>query len=189
VSGSSTLTKSAQIILTAAVGLAGTSVQAYEPIRFIPAENPKPVISIAHGLFEIATDQWEPSLDIIVPAIDFSRSDSRWYRYVSKRLRELGAGEYDFTGFQIPTTEVVELARGVANNLFRPQTPTPSIVPSEDGDILYIWHKAGWDLEIDVGLGGTTVWAHDRSAGREWYGSLEELRVGVANLLDFLAWR
>jgi hypothetical protein len=151
-------------------------------------EQAKPAPSASQRLFEIATDLDEPGPDVIVPAIDFSRSDSRWYRYVSKRLRELQAGKYDFTGFQVPTAAVVELARDVANSLFRPQTPTPSVVPSEDGDILYIWHKAGWDLEIGVGPEGTAVWAHDRSAGREWYGSLEELRVGVASLLDFLAW-
>jgi hypothetical protein len=188
VTSGSTLTKSANIFLTAALGFTGTSAILHEPINITSTEQVGPGYSVTQGLFVTATDLSETYSGIVLPVIDFSRSDSRWYRYVSKRLRELQAGEYDFTGFQVPTAEVVELARDVAATLFKPETPTPSVVPSEDGDVLYIWHKAGWDLELDVGLEGVTVWAHDRSAGREWYGSLEELRAGVAGLLGFLAW-
>jgi hypothetical protein len=190
VTSGSTLTRSAQVILTTALGLAGTSVVAFEPPNIVPHEQWSwPASSITQGLFSTTTDLSQPAPDIIVPVIDFSRSDSRWYGYVSNRLRELLAGKYDFTGFQVPSAEVIDLAREVATSLFRSDTPTPSVVPSEDGDVLYIWHKAGWDLEINVGPEGAAVWAYDRSAGKEWYGSLDELRPGVVSLLDFLAWR
>jgi hypothetical protein len=186
VTGNPMLTRSGEIIFTVALGLTATSgVQAIEPYT---AQVAAPVPSQVQGPFATATDVRASAKDFAAYDVDFSRSDSRWYRYVSKRLRELGNGEHDFTGFQVPTAAVVDYARVVASRVFKPEIPTPSVVPSEDGSVLFIWHKSGWDLEIDVGGEGAAVWARDRYAGREWYGSLEELQEMVVSLLGFLAW-
>ncbi len=184
----STLTRSAEIVLTVAIGVSGTNAQTHEPVDIFPVKVAVSAPNISPGLFVAATDIAERQPETIKAAFNFSRTSSRWYRYVTKRLRELQDGEYDFTDLQVPTSQVVQRARDVANNLFRPETPTPSVVPSGEGDVLYIWHKAGWDLEIDVGPEGTAVWARDRHAGRELYGSLEEQQAWVSSLLDFLAW-
>jgi hypothetical protein len=113
----------------------------------------------------------------------------RWSRYVVQRLGEAGNGVFDFTGLLVPSRTVVERAWSVAQNYFRIDTPTPSVVPSEDGDICFVWHKAGWDLRIDVGPEETVVWAHHRGTGRQWFGSLEERRMQLARLLDVIGRR
>ena len=184
----STLTRSAEIILTVAIGVGGTNLQTREPVDIFPTRVEASAPIIYPGLFGAATDISEHPPEEIKAVFDMSRTSSRWYRYVTQRLRELEAGKYDFTDLQVPTSQVVQRARDVANSLFKPETPTPSVVPSGDGDVLYIWHKAGWDLEIDVGPEGAAVWARDRSAGRELYGSLEEQQAWVSSLLDFLGW-
>lgn len=111
----------------------------------------------------------------------------RWSQYVTQRLIELQAGAFDFTGLRVPTAPVVNAAWAIAVGSFRPDTPTPSVLPSEDGDILFVWHKAGWDVELDVGAEGTEVWAYDRQSGREFSGSFEEHRAEFAEVLNTLA--
>lgn len=185
----STLTRSAYLVASAAIGLAGTSVQPYEVANLIPGIHSTLSRPIIDSMLIPATDIEQADIHQLVPEVDLGRTDSRWYRYVSVRLRELREGKYDFTGFKVPASDVVEHARQVATTLFRPHTPTPSVVPSEDGDVLYIWHKAGWDIEIGVGAEGATVWIQERSTGREWYGSLDGLWQGVSSVLDYLAWR
>jgi hypothetical protein len=189
VSNASALTRQAEVVLTVALGLAGTSSQAFEPPEVFPPVVARSVTNPSPELFITSSDLSGTRPDQSAIWIDFTRSDSRWYGYVSRRLRELRDGKYDFTGFEIPSSEVIEQARFVAMSLFRPDTPTPSVVPSEEGDVLYVWHKSGWDLEIDVGPEATVVWAHERNTGGEWYGALENLRAEVVNLLDYLAWR
>lgn len=183
----STLTLPADVIRTAPSGVAATDTRAAEAVSVIETPTVRPPLSV-RNLLGSATGALLVYSGSELYALDFNRSDSRWYRYVSQRLRELQHGEYDFTGFEIPAWEVIERARFLANSLFEPGHPTPSVVPSEEGDVLYIWHKAGWDLEIDVGLEEITIWAHNRRNGSEWYGALEELRAFVVELLDFLAW-
>src|SRR5260370_12404857 len=98
----------------------------------------------------------------------------RWQRYVSRRLAALRLGAFDFTGLQIPTPWIVDRASIVAKAYLHPDTPPPSVVPTKDGDILFIWRKAGWDLQIEIGSEGTTAWAYHRGSGAEWSGSLDE---------------
>ncbi len=188
VTAGSNLTVPAEIILTVALGLAVTGTSTHEAVDIAPTAVVSQPSTHARGLLTTATDSRLTPFDANLSAIRANRSDSRWHRYVSRRLIELRNGEHDFTGFQVPSAEVIERARFLANSIFEPEHPTPSVVPSEEGDVLYIWHKAGWDLEIDVGLEEISVWVHNRRTGKEWYGSLEELRAPVAELLDSLAW-
>jgi hypothetical protein len=111
------------------------------------------------------------------------KSGSRWHDYVSRRLAQLRCGEGDFTGLQQPTAGVIDRAQNVAAELFQAQTATPSVVPSEDGEVLFVWRRAGWDLEIAVGADDVTVWAYERSSGDVWSGSLIELRHRLVALL------
>lgn len=111
----------------------------------------------------------------------------RWSEYVTRRLTELRVGAFDFTGLRIPAGPVINAAWAIAIGSFHHDTPTPSVLPSEDGDILFVWHKAGWDIEIEVGTEGTAVWAHDRRSGREFSGSFEEHRADFVEVLRTLA--
>ncbi|SRR6266700_4951489 len=112
---------------------------------------------------------------------------SRWNNYVVQRLEELRAGMYDFTGLKVPSEDVIDRAWTVAVNLFRPDTPTPSVVPSEEGDVVFIWRKAFWDLEIDISSGESMVWAHNRRTGEMWSGLLSERQARASELLASLA--
>jgi hypothetical protein len=107
----------------------------------------------------------------------------RWQRYVSRRLAALRLGAFDFTGLQIPTPWIVDRASIVAKAYLHPDTPPPSVVPTKDGDILFIWRKAGWDLQIEIGSEGTTAWAYHRGSGAEWSGSLEERQAELSQVL------
>jgi hypothetical protein len=114
------------------------------------------------------------------------QSTSRWRDYVSLRLSRLRRGDGDFTGLTQPTEEIVRRARNVTS-LFKANTPTPSVVPSEDGDILFIWQKAGWELEIEVGSEEVSAWLHERSSGAISSGSLAELWPSISSILARLA--
>lgn len=73
----------------------------------------------------------------------------RWYAYVMRRLDEIGRGEGDFTGLKVPAPAVVERARQEALT-WPPDRPTPSVVPTEDGGVLFAWHKDGHSTLIEV---------------------------------------
>lgn len=107
----------------------------------------------------------------------------RWQRYIRDRLAALRAGAFDFTDLQIPAPWVVDRASRVAQAYLQSDTPPPSVVPTRDGDILFIWRKAGWDLQIEIGSEGTTAWAYHRGSGTEWSGSLEERQAELSRLL------
>jgi hypothetical protein len=144
-----------------------------------------PVFQSSAG-YGVATNNIIGQDPALFPPVDLLRSDSRWRRYVDRRLSQLERGEGDFTGLQRPINAVVERARVISNTLFRADTPTPSVVPSEDGNIQFIWHKAGWELEIEVASEEVNVWARCGASGAVFYGSLGELQEWVMGLLELL---
>jgi hypothetical protein len=112
---------------------------------------------------------------------------SRQGPYVARRLGELERGEGDYTGLKRPSAATVARAREVAVRTFRDSTPAPSVVPDEDGNVLFIWHRNGIEAEIAAGEDCVSVWAHHRDTEAEWWGSLEEhLGCCVRRLLDVL---
>jgi hypothetical protein len=113
---------------------------------------------------------------------------SRWDAYVTRRLDELERGEGDFTDLKRPSAAAVTHARQVAAQVFRDTTPTPSVVPDEDGNVLFVWHKSGIDAEIWVWEEDSAgVWVHDRGTGEMWSGSLADHQgCCVRRLLDAL---
>ena len=111
---------------------------------------------------------------------------SRWHAYVVQRFTELESGMFDFTDLRIPPPSAIERAKSIATDTFRPDTPTPSVVPSEDGSVLFVWHKAGWDVELEVSESTASVWAHHREDSSTWHGSLSECSAEFDQLLrDF----
>jgi hypothetical protein len=90
---------------------------------------------------------------------------SRWGAYVTQRLDELERGEGDYTDLKRPSAATVAHARKVAAETFRDSTPTPSVVPTADGGIDFVWHKNGYDVEWCITEGEAEFWAHCRATG------------------------
>ena len=109
---------------------------------------------------------------------DEQRADeaSRWAAYVEQRLGELERGEGDYTGLRRPSAAAVTHARAVAAGLFRSTTPTPSVVPDEEGAVAFVWHKNRMDVEILVDEMAASIWVHDRDSGQEWCSPVTEHR-------------
>lgn len=124
---------------------------------------------------------------VAFPTNATSVTTSRWAGYVSRRIGELARREYDFTGLTPPSQANLEEAWHLANYLFRFDTATPSVVPSEDGSVVFVWHKAGWDVEIEVAQGERFVWARERSSGTGFSGPLQEHYENLSKLLVSLS--
>jgi hypothetical protein len=144
--------------------------------------------------FAIATDNLIAKIDdqLSSRAEAFNIKIARWNRHVVQRLEELRIGAFDFTGLQVPPENVVDRAWIIASSYFHSDTPPPSVLPSDEGEVLFIWHKSGWDIQINVGSEETVVWAYDRSTGTELSGSLaSQLKEfsGLLNILGSDLWR
>ena len=98
-------------------------------------------------------------------------SETRWGAYVEQRLGELERGEGDYTGLRRPSAATVAHARKAAAETFRDTTPAPSVVPTDDGGIDFVWHKNGYDVEW-------CVTEAERSSGRGT-GDREDVRRAV----------
>jgi hypothetical protein len=100
---------------------------------------------------------------------------TRWGAYVEQRLGELERGEGDYTDLRQPSAVTVDNARRVAARVFRDTTPTPSVVPTAEGGIDFVWRKNGYDVELTVTEAGAEFWARERSSGRQWDAPLPEV--------------
>jgi hypothetical protein len=111
----------------------------------------------------------------------------RWLRYVIGRLRELQR-LVDEPDDEVPTPypEALERALPELVRFMQVDTPTPSVVPTYNGNVQFVWHKGGWDVEVEVGSKETLVWAQRRGGDASWDGSLDdhvgELRALMAEL-------
>ncbi len=101
---------------------------------------------------------------------------TRWGAYVEQRLGELERGEGDYTELKQPSVATLARARQVAAETLRDTTPTPSVVPDEEGSVLFVWHKNGVDAEITVTEDEASVWVHHRETGAMWSSPLSEHR-------------
>lgn len=102
---------------------------------------------------------------------------TRWGAYVEQRIDDLrcGKGREDWEG-QWPSPAAVTAAWDLACEVFRESTPTPSVVPSEDGAVLFVWRKNGMDAELEVSETGADLWVHDRVAEDLWSSPVAECR-------------
>jgi hypothetical protein len=102
--------------------------------------------------------------------------------YVRERMAQM----YQRSAFELqpyPQPWLISAALGRAWSLVSPGVPTPSVVPSEDGNVSLIWHKGGWDIEVEFGEFGTDVWAVHRAGDQTWHGALEERSDELQELL------
>jgi hypothetical protein len=182
-----------QTVATAALAgaaiLGGTNLQAQGPVDAFKLQYTNEYRSGTNDI--LATLTGAISIPIGTQSIsDLVKleSDSRWHKYVYGRIQELLNGEDDFSELPQPTSFVIDRAWQVATRVLHSDTPTPSVVPSDDGNVVLVWHKARWDLEIEIGPEEVTVWAHSRNTGEMFSGTLDEHLDRVSGLLDFLAW-
>jgi len=131
-------------------------------------------------------DAWAARADVIDTAQRLSTrgpaETAAWRGYVLGRLGQMlieGEGRDAY-----PDASVIGRAWAEISPLFGPRTPTPSVVPSDDNGIAFVWHKKGWDVEIEVNAVEASVWAHRRSDASNWYGSLAENRKRLVTLLN-----
>ena len=102
----------------------------------------------------------------------------RWFNYLKRRLDYLQNYQVpdaaDDDAYPKPPEETIKRAWQVAYKLFDVDTPTPSVVPADEGGVEFAWHKNGWDLVISALPEETLVWARNRSLGERWSFVLSE---------------
>lgn len=64
---------------------------------------------------------------------------------------------------QSPQPEAVRRALGEVVRFMGVDTPTPCVVPTLDGGVQFVWHKGGWDVEVEVEVGPNDTISTDRS--------------------------
>jgi hypothetical protein len=114
----------------------------------------------------------------------------RWFNYLKRRLDYLQnypvPDTADDDAYPKPPEETVKTAWQIAYKLFDVDTPTPSIVPADEGGVEFAWHKNGWDLVISALPEETLVWARNRSLGERWSFVLSEQWGRVQSILGTL---
>ncbi len=112
----------------------------------------------------------------------------RWLPYVMTRLSELLHLAYELDDdVPPPHPETIQRALPELVRFMRSDTPTPSVVPTFDGAVQFVWHKGGWDIEVEVGPKETLLWAQRRDGDASWHGSLDEHLDDIRTLLSSLA--
>lgn len=70
--------------------------------------------------------------------------------YVTRRLQEIRDGKGSWEGLKRPHRKTMDRADDFADMYFTELIPTPSVVPTEDGHVLFVWQENDLDLEIEV---------------------------------------
>ncbi|MGK2957682.1 MAG: hypothetical protein ACSLFB_04640 [Acidimicrobiales bacterium] len=134
---------------------------------------------------EVFSRTSRPPVKVTVPR---AATAPRWLSYVIERLNELALLVDDpDEDLPAPSQAVLNRALEEANRLLPPSTPTPSVVPTTEGHVQFVWHKTGWDVEVEIGMEETWVWAQDRESGESWSGSLDERKGELVSLLHRMA--
>ena len=111
---------------------------------------------------------------------------SRWIEYVAERLSQM---EDNRLSDVEPTLQMGATLQAwyVALRYFPPNTPTPSVVPSENGGVQFVWHKGGWDVEFEVENNEVFIWARSRESKDTWHGSVAEVGARFLDLMQELS--
>jgi hypothetical protein len=102
--------------------------------------------------------------------------------YVRDRLRQMVIrSQVELEPY--PPDWLIQSAWNRAWQLILPGMPTPSVVPSEDGNVALVWHKRGWDAEVEFGPSETDVWAANRDGTSTVEGTDAEALKALAVVL------
>lgn len=167
----------------AGTAIVATNLNVTPPRNILEEATARPPNQASTLFATAATERIDADLGIANITREVAQSRSRWFHYVVRRLAELATGQ-SVSDMPAPSAVLCNEAFRVAEGLFAPDTPTPSVVPSEDGTVLFVWRSQPLELEIEIGLEETSVWAYERSRGIIWSGQLEEQRVHFSSLLD-----
>lgn len=113
--------------------------------------------------------------------------ESRWRRYVSERLHRIESGVDREGGEPYPSPITVSRARMFAEYLFTPRTATPSVVPTDDGGVSFVWHKGGFDVDIEVSDDEVFVCVYHSASGTSFYGASSQHLAGVKAVLESIS--
>jgi hypothetical protein len=111
----------------------------------------------------------------------------QWLAYVMSRLNSLGGQVNEADPWA--DEEALERALHDLATVLEPEMPAPSVVPSEEHGVLFVWHRAGWDVEIEVRAGQTIAWATNPQSSAEIYGDLADVRPEIRRVLRELTGR
>lgn len=109
------------------------------------------------------------------------REPPRWLPYVLRRLNAL-ALKLDEPGpddLGLPDPLALERSLSELQSLLTDDTPSPSVVPTAEAGVQFVWHKGGWDLEVEVLQSETLAWGRNRESGARWAGPLADVRQQV----------
>lgn len=110
-----------------------------------------------------------------------------WLPYVVLRLNELSRLHTEPADeVPIPHPGAIQRALPELSRFMRDDSPTPSVVPTSDGEVRFVWHKGGWDIEIDVGPVGTSAWAQRRAGSEALRGSLSDRLRDIQSVLQHM---
>jgi hypothetical protein len=127
--------------------------------------------------------------DVVPAATTVSRKDALppWFASAVSRIeaiRQLRADDPD----EVPLPDPKALMRvwSEADRFMIDEAPTPSILPTEDEGIMFVWHHGEWDLEVEVRAEETVVWGKTQDGGRLLRGSLDGYLPEVRKILEEL---
>lgn len=125
---------------------------------------------------------------VLVRAVP-QRELPQWLPYVLRRLNDLALklDEPDPDDPAIPDPIALERSLAELQRLLADDTPTPSVVPTSEGGVQFVWHKGGWDIEIEVLPSETLAWGRNRSVGARWSGELEDVQAALVDALQQIA--
>lgn len=109
----------------------------------------------------------------------------RWLPYVLRRLNDLASryGEEPTEESVLADPRALERSLHVLGALIDDTTPAPSVVPTLHGGVQFVWHRGGWDVEIEVFSSHTVLWGRKRETGEEFEGAPELNREALARAL------
>lgn len=111
-------------------------------------------------------------------------STGKWMTYVVSRLNSI-AERSDHPGYPHPESFAAIWFR--IWDLLSPLTPAPSVVPSGAGGIRLIWHRNGWDIDVEVDENGWSFWAeNDEASGILEGGNSFDARSHLRDVLELL---
>ena len=106
-----------------------------------------------------------------------------WRTYLRKRLDDFSVADSPGS----PSRDALAATWNIVGGLLALESPTPSVVPGDDGAVELVWQRGGWHVELEIGPREAYVWAKERETGATWSGDLDEVRDLFRDLIAGLA--